>query len=185
MQICRLPIVRKLIIWLAAAMVAAACTLGLLLSISQPESPPPTPAPVNHDIPPEVLCRIAATPAEVIPQSIASDKPHIRLREYEIGKFELLYWGNPVRPRYAFSINKLSTGKSVLLDAAGKRERWRNLPVSVPRRSDKELPLQPTVKLHKLEGNPGTYYAAKVSIHDAASGKALASTIYLLCGDSE
>lgn len=186
MQFLRLPIARKLLIWLAAAIMAAVCTLGILLSISQPEAEDTTAeAPVNHDIPAEVLCRIAATPQEEIPPSIPADKPHIRLREYETGKYELLYWGNPVRPSYAFSVKKLSTGKSVLLNAEGKREKWRGLPVSTPKRSDKALPLQPPVKLNRLEGGADTYYAAKISIHDASNGKVLGSAIYLLNGDSE
>lgn len=177
--------VRILLIWSVSAIVAAMCTWLLLLNVTVSTEQNASDAPICHDIPEEVLCLSAASAREDIPQSVTSDKPLIRLREYENGKFELLYWGNPVRPSYAFSITRLSTGASVLLNAEGKRENMRDLPVTVPRRADKALPLQPPVKLHHLENKSGCYYAAKISVHDASTGKVLASAIYLINGYKE
>ncbi len=141
------------------------------------------PAPPGHKIQTELVCLSAASATETLPDTIASDSPHLRIREYAPGQYELLYWGNPVRPHYVFSITNIWDGSSVLLQDDGSEQRYRNLIVSVPRREDKALPLQPAIKLDKLKGKPGDYYSAKICVHDAADGKILCSAVYLLCGN--
>ena len=175
-----LPGKRMLLIWLLAAVSAAVCTICILLSI--PRERAEAPEILQNDIRPETLCRIAATPLEAIPQAIESDTPHLRLREYAPGCYELLYWGNPVRPRYAFSIRKVRDNTSVLRSPQGKPLKWLPLPVTSPRREDKQLPLKPPVLLPPLPGPSDTYFAARITIHDAATGKVLCSEIYLLHG---
>lgn len=167
----------------AAAVAAAAITLSTLHFLPEPELVPPPP--LLHNIPTELVCLSAATPAEPMPETIISNAPHLRIREYAPGQYELLYWGNPVRPRYVFSITNMSDGTSALLQENGQAQRYRDLIVSVPPQADKSLPLQPVTKLHRLRGKYGQYYAARICIHDAANGQILCSAIYLLCGNSE
>lgn len=183
MPLSRQSIKRLTVIWLISAIVAGVCTIWLLPRIPQQEVDE-QPQMIKHDIPAEVLCRSAATVNESMPQAILSDKPLLRLREYAPGHYELLYWGNPVRPHYTFSIQNVRTGKSVLLNAEGKREKWRDLPVTQPHRADKKLPLQPAIPLNKLHGARDSYFAARIAVHDATTGKILCSAIYLLCGNS-
>ncbi len=181
----RLPLPGKRIlrIWLLAAISAAVCTICLILSIPQERIvPPETP---QNDIREEVLCRIAASPQEEMPQAIESDTPHLRLREYAPGCYELLYWGNPVRKHYTYSVKKISNNRSVLQDSQGNRQKWCELPVTVPRREDKKLPLQPAVQLHLLQDAQHEYYAAKVSVHDGVTGHILCTEVYLIKGISE
>lgn len=175
-----LPTKRMLLIWLLAVVLAGACTVSILLNI--PQERVEAPETQQNDIRSEVLCRIAATPQEEMPTAIESDTPHLRLREYAPGCYELLYWGNPIRKHYTYSVRKVSDNRSVLLDSQGKKQKWCNLPVTTPRRADKKLPLQPPVLLPPLPGPSDTYFAARITIHDAATGKVLCSEIYLLHG---
>ena len=177
-----LPGKRMLLIWLLAAVSAAVCTICILLSI--PRERAEAPEILQNDIRPETICRIAATPLEAIPQAIESDTPHLRLREYAPGCYELLYWGNPVRKQYTYSVRKVSNNRSVLQDSQGKRQRWCELPVTVPRRADKKLPLQPAVKLHLQQDDRHEHYAAKVSVHDGTTGHILCTEVYLIKGFS-
>ena len=176
----------RVLLWLVSAIVAAILTIVALYLLPRPTEEERTPQLlISCDIPAEVLCRVAATPDEVIPEAVTSDKPLLRLREYAPGQYELLYWGNPVRPHYTFSITKISSRKSVLYSTDGKPEQQRNLPVTHPRRKDGKLPLQPVTKLHGLEADEGLYYAAKVSVHDGTTGKILCSEVYIIsCGSN-
>ena len=176
----------RVLLWLVSAIVAAILTIVVLYLLPLPSEEERAQAlPISYDIPAEVLCRVAATPGEAIPEAVTSDKPLLRLREYAPGQYELLYWGNPVRPHYTFSITKISSGKSVLYSPDGKPEQQRNLSVTHPRRKDAKLPLQPITKLHGLESGEGLYYAAKVSVHDGTTGKILCSEVYIIsCGSN-
>lgn len=165
-----------------AGLGAAAITMASLFLIPEPQIIPP--APLHHKIQPELVCLAAATASEPMPDAIASESPHLRLREYAPGQYELLYWGNPVRPHYVFSITDIWDGSSVLLQNDGTPQQYRDLIVRVPRRDDNALPLQPIIKLNKLKGKPGDYYSAKICIHDASNGTVLCSAIYLICGNS-
>lgn len=178
-----LPGKRMLLIWLLAVVLAGACTVSILLNI--PQERVEAPEAQQNDIRSEVLCRIAATPQEEIPTAIESDTPHLRLREYAPGSYELLYWGNPVRKHYTYSVKKISNNRSVLQDSQGNRQKWCELPVTVPRREDKKLPLQPAVQLNLLQDAQHEYYAAKVSVHDGVTGHILCTEVYLIKGISE
>ncbi|MBE6417037.1 MAG: hypothetical protein E7033_01070 [Akkermansiaceae bacterium] len=167
---------------ITAGLGAAAITTVTLFWVPEPQIVPPEP--LHHKLQPELVCLAAATATEPMPDSVASDAPHLRLREYAPGQYELLYWGNPVRPHYTFSITNIWDGSSVLLQDDGTPQQYRDLIVSVPRRADNALPLQPVIKLGKLKGKPGDYYSAKVCVHDAADGKVLCHAVYLICGNS-
>lgn len=169
----------RVLLWLLSAIIASLLTICIILNIPLPEETE-TPIKISHDIPTEVLCRVAATPAEEIPDSVLSDKPQVRLREYAPGLYEILYWGNPVRPHYTYSVTKLSTGESILLSTNGRKEKQRPLAVTQPRRADGRLPLQPTTKLTELEKATEHYYAVRVSIHDGTTGKGLCSEVYII-----
>ena len=175
-----LPGKRMLLIWLLAVVLAGACTVGILLNI--PQERVEAPEAQQNDIRSEVLCRIAATPQEEIPTAIESDTPHLRLREYAPGCYELLYWGNPIRKHYTYSVRKVSDNRSVLLDSQGKMQRWCKLPVTTPRRADKKLPLQPAVRLRLQRNTHHEYYAVKVSVHDGTTGRLLCTELYLIKG---
>ena len=171
----------RILLWLAAALVSALLTIAILhLLPEQSAEEAPLPPPFSYEIPVEVLCRVAASPNEDIPEAVASDKPQVRLREYAPGKYELIYWGNPIRPHYTFSVTNVRTGITVLYAPDGKPEQHRNLAVTQAHRKDGKLPLQPITKLHGLQQNTEQYYAAKISIHDGATGKILCSEVYLI-----
>ena len=176
----QLPGKRYLLLCAISAVIALLCTISILLSLPIERDLPPPPS--QHDVRPEQLCRIPASPAQSMPAHIASVRPHIRLQETPSGQYVLHFWGNPVRPRYAFSIRKVSDNTSVLRSPQGKPLKWLPLPVTSPRREDKQLPLQPPVLLPSLPGLSDTYFAARITIHDATTGKVLCSEIYLLHG---
>ncbi len=177
----RLPIKRLLLLWSVSAVIALLCTIGLLFCIPVDRDAPPPP--IQHDMRAEVLCRIPATASEQLPESIASTRPHLRLKETADGRqYELHYWGNPVRPKYTYSIRKLSNNDSLLRTPQGKPLQWCPLPVTVPRREDKQLPHQPAILIPSLPGPADSYFAARVSVHDAATGIILCTEVYLLHG---
>lgn len=136
----------------------------------------------HHVLPEESICFAPYAANHQVADALAARLPVIRVREYAPDCYELLYWGNPIRPAYSFSVWSLATGSSALMDAAGNTERYRPLPVTQARRSDGKLPLQPAVKLHNLRGRSGDLYAARIAVHDAATGTVLASVLYLLSG---
>lgn len=135
-----------------------------------------------HNLPAESVCLTPYTVEYRAPETMTSRRPVLRLREYAPHRYELLYWGNPVRPRYAFSVMSLATGSSALLGADGRSQRLRSLPVSVPARKDRKLPLQPTVRLDSLAGREGNLYAARISVHDADKGTVLCTELYIISG---
>lgn len=165
-----------------AAVVAAIGVWATLYTWSSAE--PELPEPQPYDIPSEVPCLIAASATEELPNRITARKPHLRLRESAPHQFELLYWGNPVRESYSFSITKVSDKKSVLIHPNGNAEPYRELQVSVPNEIKGTIILQPSTPLRNLSGKPGEYYAAKISVHDATDGTILCTAVYLLCGDT-
>ncbi len=174
-----------LIRWLLLGLVAFICTTGLslLLLCNIPVYPYHVPPePLHYDLPTEVPLRVAADAAEEIPTEIASRLPRLHLREYEPNRYELLFWGNPIRPRYTYSVTKLSTRKSVLADTDGSTQKWREISVITPSRQDGKLPLQPAVRLEKLKGKVKDFYAARISIHDGTTGTVLCSSTFLICG---
>ena len=180
MHLHRLPIKRVLVLWSVSAVIALLCTVGLLMSVpTDREAPPP---PVEHAMRAEVLCRIPSTADTVLPDSIVSSRPQLRLKETPNGQYELHYWGNPIRPEYAFSIRRYNTHTSLLRTPQGKVQKWLPLPVTVPRRADKQLPLQPPVPIPPFPGSADTFFTARISVHDAATGAVLCSEIYLLHG---
>lgn len=166
-----------------AAMISAASVGGVLYALLT--SSPKAPEPLNYDIPAEVSCLIPASSTEELPKSITAKKPHIRLRACANNQYELLYWGNPVRAGYTYSIINVSNKQSVLLRDDGKTEPFRELQVSTPNNQKGTIVLQPIIPLRQLRGKSGEYYAAKVSIHDATDGTILCSAIYLICGNSQ
>lgn len=125
----------------------------------------------------------AYLPEVDVPSSVVSGSPEIRLREWAPDQYELLYWGNPIRPAYTFRVQERGSRESVLLSSSGEVQKERPLPVPVSRRKDGRLPLQPAVKLKGLRGKPGELYAVRISVHDAASGALLCYRNCLLCGD--
>lgn len=136
----------------------------------------------EHRLPPEMICLVPYTADYRASVALESSLPIVRLREYEPGRYELLYWGNPVRPRYAFSIRNLMTGEHVLTAADSADKGLLPLPVTEPRRRDRKLPLQPIVKLSNIKGREGDLYAARVSVHDADKGTVLCSAVYIISG---
>ncbi|MBR5887111.1 MAG: hypothetical protein IKZ07_02775 [Akkermansia sp.] len=135
-----------------------------------------------HYLPAESICLTPYTADYKAPALLESRRPVLRLREYAPNRFELLYWGNPVRPHYAFSIMSLATGRTALIGTDGRAQRMLPLPVTEPRRSDGKLPLQPLVRLEQLTGREGDLYAARISVHDADKGTVLCSELYVICG---
>ena len=136
----------------------------------------------EHSLPPEMICLVPYTAEYREPVALASSLPVVRLREYAPGRYELLYWGNPVRPRYAFSVRNLMTGEHVLTAAESADKGLLPLPVTEPRRQDRKLPLQPIVRLNNIKGREGDLYAARVSVHDADKGTVLCSAVYIISG---
>lgn len=109
-----------------------------------------------------------------------SSVPIVQLREFAPGEFELLYWGNPVRPHYAYRVLNIMSGDSVLLSAEGSPETQRNLPVTSPRQADGKLPLQPAQKLGRLRPAPGGFCAVRVEVLASERGVVLCRNEYLL-----
>ncbi len=137
-----------------------------------------------HQLPAEGICLVPYAADHEVPKFRRAMLPVLRLREYAPGKYELLYWGNPIRSRYAFSVRSLLTGSSVLLSGEGKPLLLHPLPVTEPRRADGKLPLQPIVKLHNIRGREGDLFAVRVAVHDADKGTVLCSEVYLISGSS-
>lgn len=137
-----------------------------------------------HQLPAEGICLAPYAADHEVPKYRRATLPVLRLREYAPGKYELLYWGNPIRPRYAFSVRRLSTGSSVLLSEEGIPLRLHPLPVTEPRRADGQLPLQPIVKLLNISGREGDLFAVRVAVHDADKETILCSEVYLISGSS-
>ncbi len=135
-----------------------------------------------HSLPLEAVCLVPYAANQQVPEARKSDSAIVRLREYAPNCYELLYWGNPVRPRYAFSVQELRSGRSVLLNEAGEVLRMQPLPVPVARRRDGLLPQQPVVRLNHLQGRVGDLYAVRVAVHDASRGTVLCSEVYLISG---
>lgn len=136
----------------------------------------------EHSLPPEMICLVPYTADYRAPAALVSPLPVVRLREYAPGHYELLYWGNPVRPRYAFSVRNLMTGAHALTAADSADKGLLPLPVTEPRRKDRKLPLQPIVRLDNIKGREGDLYAARVSVHDADKGTVLCSAVYIISG---
>jgi hypothetical protein len=177
------PSIGRLILHgIIAFLLAIVLLVVALYSIISQE--PNRPEPLQYDIPSEISCLIAASMHEDMPERIVSDKPHLRLRKTSENSFELLYWGKPIRPQYAYSITRLSNRKSVLRNSEGEQEASRSLPVTNQCETQGEIPLQPSILLKGIEGKPGEYYAARICIHDAADNTILHSAIYLICGDT-
>lgn len=125
-----------------------------------------------------------AYPASYQPAAaLRSPVPILRLREYGPGRYELLYWGNPIRPLYTYSICVHRGKKSVLIGKDGRSHRQRVLPVPEPRRRDGLLPLQPPVRLQGIKGSEGELYAVRISVHDGRTGAILCWEDYLISGD--
>lgn len=136
----------------------------------------------DHSLPPEMICLVPYTSDYKEPVALLSSLPIVRLREYAPNRYELLYWGNPVRPRYAFTVRNLMTGEHALRAADRADKGMLPLPVTEPRRHDRKLPLQPIVRLNNIKGREGDLYAARVSVLDADKGTVLCSAVYLISG---
>lgn len=136
----------------------------------------------QHVLPPESVCLVPYPADQKVPAVQDSRLPVIRLREYAPNRYELLYWGNPVRPAYTFSVWALHTGAPALLTADNTPLSYHPLPVTSPRRKDGMLPLQPPVRLKRVKGRSGDLFAARIAVHDAATGTVLASVLYVMSG---
>lgn len=166
---------------LIALSAAAALVLTLIFSISPGiEQAPPK---VQHDIPDEVLCKVPHARGDEFPAAVESDTPIIRLLELSPGNYQLLYWGNPVRKSYVYTITRLSDQKSVLRKRTGETVEKAHLPVIHPAREDKKLPRQPIVEIGKISGEPGVSYAVRITVHDGTTGTPLYSEYYIIEGE--
>lgn len=143
---------------------------------------PPTFAQL-HSPESEHRCYAPFMPGYAPEASLRSSSPVVRLREDGAGGYELLYWGNPVRPAYSYSIRAHRGRQSVLLDAQGSPQLCRPLPVTAAKRKDGRLPLQPPVPLARLKGAAGELYAVRISVHDARTGSPLCWADYLISGN--
>ncbi len=140
---------------------------------------------VSHDLPPERVLQVPKGRWYVAEPAIASSVPVVQLRETSPEHYELLYWGNPVRPRYAYRVLNIMSGESVLLAADGTPDALRSLPVTQARRADARLPLQPVQSLGRLAPAPGGFVAVSVEVLDAQQMTVLCKNEYLLaCPDS-
>ena len=166
---------------LAAAGVAAVIVITALLIVSPGiEQAPPK---VAHDIPDEVLCKVPHARGDDFPAAIESDTPIIRLLELSPGHYQLLYWGNPIRKSYFYTIKRLSNGESVLRKRTGETIEKAHLPVMLPAREDKKLPRQPLVEIGRVSGEPGVSYAVKITVHDGTTGTPLYAEYYVIEGE--
>ena len=111
---------------------------------------------------------------------VESSVPVVRVKSVAPGQYELLYWGNPVRPRYSYRVLNIMSGDSVLLSVDGRPEARRELPVTRPRREDGRLPLQPVLKIGDLPPSLGGFCAVRVEVLDPDSGVVLCWAEYLL-----
>lgn len=182
METPRHPLQNRFLRGTIAALLSGAVCVSLVITAAnntKQEAPEP-----QHSVPEEVLCLVPSVRDTNFPAAMDSAKPVIRLRELTAGHYQLLYWGNPVRSKYMYSIKRVEDNKSILLNSGGKTEQWRVLPVTVPQRGDNKLPRQPIVELGRLQGKPGEYCAVRISIHDAATGTVLASVIYVIEGNT-
>lgn len=136
------------------------------------------------DVPPERVLRVPFGAWYTPDDSLNSPVPIVRLREKNHAEYELLYWGNPVRPRYAYRVLNIMNGQTLLRDAAGKPVSSRELPVPRPQRADTRLPLQPVLELGRLPASPGGFVAARVEVIDATRGVVLCGAEFLLACDA-
>ena len=141
------------------------------------------PSKIHHDIPVEVLCKVPHGRTDEFPAAISSDKPIIRLMELSPGNYRMLYWGNPVRKSYFYTIRRLSNNASVLTNQHGDTIEKAQLPVLIPAREDKKLPRQPIVEIGTVSGEPGISYAVKITVHDGTTGIPLCSEYYIIEGE--
>lgn len=165
--------------FIAASLAAAGITAAHIMLADRTEQLPPK---IHHDIPDEVLCKVPHARTDDFPTAISSDKPIIRLCELSPGNYRLLYWGNPVRKSYTYTIRRLSNNESVLCSRNGERIEKATLPVLIPAREDKKLPRQPIVEIGTVRGEPGVMYAVKITVHDGTNGIPLCSEVYLIEG---
>lgn len=165
---------------LIAACIAAAgvVTAHVVLANKTKQEPPK----IRHDIPDEVLCKVPHGRTDDFPAAISSDKPIIRLRELSPGNYQMLYWGNPVRKSYVYTIRRLSDNQSVLRSRDGDTIEKAKLPVLLPAREDKKLPRQPIVEIGTVKGEPGVSYAVRITVHDGTTGAPLCSEFYIIEG---
>lgn len=129
----------------------------------------------------ERIWHIPLPAGDAVPESIVSDRAVVRLRYRADGGLELLYWGNPVRKQYAWRLR--SGGKSALMDSEGDTQAYRQLPVTAPAREDKQLPLQPVLRVDGVRGLRGCPYAASLEVFDPATGQVFCRRNCLIEGD--
>lgn len=175
---------RTLLVHAAAATIAAFVTLCAFIALVgyRKEQAAKAPPQQLYALPPEVICLAPYAANHKVPTAYQSKRPIVRLREYAPNRYELLYWGNPVRPQYGFSVTALATRTPSLISDDNRPLPMQPLPVTKARRSDGKLPLQPVVRLSKLKGRTGDLYAARVAVHDAKRGTVLCSEVYLISG---
>lgn len=133
-----------------------------------------------YDLPSERVLQVPFGAWYTAEDAVSSTVPIVQLREYAPGEYELLYWGNPVRPRYTYRLLNIMNGDSVLPSPAGSLERERHLPVTAPVRKDGRLPLQPAQKLGKISPSPGGYCAVRVEVLAPENNAVLCWKEYLL-----
>lgn len=133
-------------------------------------------------VPPERLFLVARECTWQAPKALRSDTPVACLRERKGGGYELLYWGNPVRPSYAYRMREVMGGRSVLLSPEGRCQESRPLPMTEGRREDGLLPLQAVLPIESLSGAPGRPQPVRLEILDARSGSVLCGVDYLVEG---
>lgn len=134
----------------------------------------------SNAIPPERVWLVPPGEEADVPRALRASRPVVRLRQRKDGVYELLYWGNPVRAAYSYSVEAVGLKRSVLVDGAGKPQATRPLPVTEPARPDRLLPLQPAVPLEGLDCGKGDAIAVCVAVRDASTGAILCSEDYLL-----
>lgn len=134
----------------------------------------------RYDLPSERVLQVPFGAWYTAEESISSTVPMVQLREYAPGEYELLYWGNPVRPRYTYRVLNIMNGDSVLRTSSGSLEPERHLLVTSPVRKDGRLPLQPAQKLGRLSPSPGGYCSVRVEVLASENNAVLCWKEYLL-----
>lgn len=134
-------------------------------------------------LPPERFFYVAREHTWSAPEALRSNTPVACLRERNGGGYELLYWGNPVRPTYAYRMREIASGRSVLLSPKGKRQPSRPLPMGASRRADGLLPLQLVLPIPGVEGSVGQPRPVRLEILDARTGEVLCGVDYLIEGN--
>ncbi len=134
----------------------------------------------QYDLPAERVLQVPKGGWYIPPPHLASPVPVVEMREFAPAQYELLYWGNPVLPSYAYRIRNIMSGESVLLSASLQPEPLRPLPVPCPRRGDARLPLQPALPIGRLASAPGGFVAVCVEVLDARQMVVLCKSEYLL-----